>query len=195
MTRRLFISYRRALLDRIEPLVAALARAGIECFLDRDAIDPLAPFPDTIRKGIDDSHALLAVWSAEYGESDHCLAEFKRGWQHARRHNPDIGKRVWVLNPEATADHITAGELDAQNFLGLPVPGEEDDWAKKLAERLRDDIPDSPLGDEMGAPPAPERRNVPTPTDEFTGRNGEMFRIHSRLHPARIGARIPAGSD
>ena len=40
-----FVSYRRTEFARVEPLVRALEAAGIQCFLDRDAIDPLADFP------------------------------------------------------------------------------------------------------------------------------------------------------
>lgn len=49
---RLFVSYRRSQLARVESVVRALEAAGIECFLDQDAIDPLADIPERIRQGI-----------------------------------------------------------------------------------------------------------------------------------------------
>ena len=97
----LFFSYRRSQLDTVRPIVDALRRAGVEVFFDQDAIDPLASFPDKIRQGIASSHALLAWWSQDYGESDHCLAEYRLAWSHARRHSADVAQRLWVLNPEA----------------------------------------------------------------------------------------------
>ena len=108
----LFVSYRRTQIARVEPVVSALRVAGIDCFLDVNDIDPLASFPETIRAGIDCSHAFLAWWSHDYGEPDHCLQEFRRAWQHARRQSSDLARRIWVLNPESTANHITAGGAD-----------------------------------------------------------------------------------
>jgi hypothetical protein len=187
MNGRVFISYRRRLLARVQPVVAALKRAGIGYFLDVEDIDPLEPFPERIRNAIDGSYALMAVWSEDYAQSDHCLAELKRAWQHARRYGPDVGRRVWIVNPEGSANHITAGELAEQNFLALPQPGQENAWVAALKGRLAALVPEGPLADERKGRPAPDRRNVPTPTATFIGRNAEMFRIHSRLHPVRIG--------
>ena len=114
----LFVSYRRSQLARVEPVVRALEAAGIDCFLDQDAIDALADFPERIRQGIGASHALLAWWSADYAASDHCMAEFKLAWQHARRHSSDVGRQgVGAQSRRPAADHIAAGELNSQNFL------------------------------------------------------------------------------
>src|SRR5690242_16073085 len=106
----LFVSYRRSQLTAVRTAVAALEGAGVDCFFDQQDIDPLADFPEEIRQGIDGCHAMLVWWSLDYCESDHCLAELHRAWQHARRHNSDVGRRVWVLNPEKSGHHIFAGE-------------------------------------------------------------------------------------
>lgn len=183
----LFVSYRRTQLARVEPAVRALEAAGVDCFLDQDAIDPLADFPERIRQGIRASHALLAWWSADYAASDHCMAEFTLAWQHARRHSSDVGRRVWVLNPETGAGHIAAGELNSKNFLTPPAAQELPAWAQGLRERLLALLPEGPLACERQPEVAPRLRNVPQPTATFTGRNAELMRIHSKLHPARIG--------
>lgn len=165
----LFVSYRRTQLARVEPAVHALEAAGVECFLDQKAIDPLADFPERIRQGIGASHALLAWWSADYAASDHCLAEFKLAWQHARRQSADVGRRVWVLNPETSAGHIAAGELNSQNFLAPPAPEAMSSWAQQLYERLLPLLPEGPLASEWQPEVAPRLRNVPQPTAVFTG--------------------------
>jgi NB-ARC domain. len=184
----LFISYRRTRTAQVEPMVRALEAAGIACFFDQDAIDPLADFPERICKGIGASHGLLAWWSADYTASDHCMAEFRLAWQHARRQSSDVGRRVWVLNPEASADHIAAGELASQNFLTPPADGAIDTWVEPLRTRLRALLPEGPLASERQVAATPKLRNVPRPTATFTGRNAELMRIHSKLHPPRIGA-------
>jgi hypothetical protein len=128
----LFVNYRRTQFDRVQPVVTALRNVGIECFFDVENIDPLADFPERIRMGIDRSHALLAWWSADYGESDFCLQEFRRAWQHARRHTSDLARRIWIVNPERTVRHIFAGELNSNNFLNPPTADNEADWVDHL---------------------------------------------------------------
>lgn len=188
MVPRLFISYRRTQLGLVRPAVEALRAAGVDCFFDLDDIDPLADFPERVRQGIAESHALLAWWSRDYGESDHCLAEFKLAWQHARRRSSDVGRRVWVLNPEPHAAHVLGGELNAKNFLQPPTPGTEARWAQNLHASLQPLLPEGPLADERKVAPAPRLVNVPPSTHEFTGRKAEMLRIHGALHPPQIGS-------
>jgi len=96
-------------LPRVQPVVKALENIGVGCFLDAESIDPLADFPERIRTGVERSHALLTWWSKDYRESDICLQEFRRAWQHARRQSSDLERRIWVVNPETTAHHIFAG--------------------------------------------------------------------------------------
>jgi len=79
----LFISYRRTQKAPVLRAVEVLRAAGVDCFLDLDDIDPLADFPQRLREGIGASHALLAWWSADYADSDHCLAEFRLAWQQS----------------------------------------------------------------------------------------------------------------
>ena len=102
---RIFVSYRRSRAVAVNEAAAALHAAGCEVFVDRDDIDPLADFPARLRAAIDDSHAVLVWWSADYADSDFCMQELRRGWQQARKLSSDVGRRVWVLNPEATAAH------------------------------------------------------------------------------------------
>ncbi|MCK9387384.1 MAG: toll/interleukin-1 receptor domain-containing protein, partial [Sulfuritalea sp.] len=185
---KVFLSYRRSEHARVLAVKQALDGAGVDAFLDTEAIDPLDDFPKRIAQAIGASHVLLAWWSRDYAESDHCLAEFKLGWQHARRHGPNVGRRVWVLNPETGAGHVTAGELDASNFLRPPAPGAEAAWVQTLLPRLADLLPEGPLDDERGALAAPGPQHpIPIGAEHFVGRNAELMRIHSLTHPPKIG--------
>ena len=183
----LFVSYRRTQTSAVRPVVAALERAGIDCFFDQDDIDPLADFPERVRQGIDDSHALLVWWSADYGDSDHCLAELRRAWQHARRRSSDVGRRIWLLNPENAGHHVFAGELDAKNFLVPPAAADLDTWAQRLTSRLDALLAEGPLADERASLAPGVLRHVPTPNARFTGRGATLLRIHSKLFPPQIG--------
>jgi hypothetical protein len=185
---RLFVSYRRTQLAAVQPVVAALTTAGVVCFLDLQAIDPLADFPQRVREGIDTSHAMLVWWSADYGDSDICLAELRRAWQHARRRSSDVGRRVLVLNPEPGGRHVFAGELNAQNFLTPPAAGQEAGWAAALKQRLDALLPEGPLADEHQALPVPRLRDVPVPGAHFTGRGDTLLRLHSQMFPPQVGA-------
>ena len=190
----LFISYRRTQTVAVRPVVAALERCGIDCFFDQDDIDPLADFPEHVRQGIDASHAMLVWWSTDYGDSDHCLAELRRAWQHARRCSSDVGRRIWVLNPEKEGHHIFAGELNAKNFLVPPAAAEADAWAQGLRPRLHALLPEGPLADERAALVPGALRNVPTPNARFSGRGATLLRIHSKLFPPQIGAQASGAS-
>jgi len=191
---RLFVSYRRSQLAAVRPVVAALQAAGVACFLDVQAIDALADFPQRVREAIDASHAVLVWWSADYGDSELCLAELRRAWQHARRRSSDLGRRLLVLNPEPGAQHVFAGELNAQNFLAPPAAGQHASWAVALKQRLDALLPEGPLADEQRALPMPCLRDVPMPSAHFTGRGATLLRLHSLMFPAQIGAAASAPS-
>lgn len=131
---RPFISYRRSL--RYARQWLRWRTPGWSVSSTSKTLTRSPDFPARVRQGIDASHAMLVWWSADYAESDHCLAEFRRAWQHARRHSSDLGRRVWVLNPEPTAHHIFAGELNSENFLAPPAAEKADEWARALKRRL-----------------------------------------------------------
>lgn len=193
-----FISYRRSQTSLVRPALLALEAAGIRCFFDQHDIDPLAPFPLHLRAAIDSSLAMLIWWSDDYAQSEHCLAEFRRAWQHTRRQSSQLDSRLWLLNPLNTVDHIAAGELGAQNFLQPPQPGHEAAWAQSLASALAPRLAAlrvlGTMADERNSVAnaiAPGTlHGVPQLSTHFTGRNAVLMRIHSRLHPAKVGAQV-----
>jgi hypothetical protein len=217
MQASIFVSYRRAQLESVKPVVAALRGTNIDVFLDVEDIDEFEDFPLRIRQMLSESHALLVWWSLDYAESEHCMHELRLAWQHARRQSSDLARRIWIVNPEPSAHHIFAGELDSNNFLSPPAIGLEAQWAQNLSTRAQRLLPEGPLADERPplhaprglsrfvppllrgsanatvAPPIAEIRisGAPRPPTQFTGRGRELWKIHSLLHPAQI---MPATS-
>ena len=169
-------------------VVASLENAGVDCFFDRESILPLEDFPRRICEAIDRSHAVLVWWSLDYADSAICLDELRRGWQHARRHSSDVGRRIWIVNPEPAGSHIFAGEVESQNYLTSPGVGSEAAWARDLLVRLEALVLEGPLSDERSAVPPPGHYGVPVRPPAFTGRGASLMRIHSKLHPVQIGA-------
>lgn len=184
----LFVSYRRTQSAELQRVLQGFQALGVGYFLDREDIEPLDDFPERLRQGIDGSHAMLVWWSLDYAESSVCMAELRRAWQHARRHSSDVGRRIWIVNPESTAHHVFAGELESKNYLIPPRPGAEKEWARNLLERLNALAAEGPFADERRAQPPPKRYGVELRPDTFTGRDAALMRIHSKLHPARIGS-------
>ncbi|MBU1308084.1 MAG: TIR domain-containing protein, partial [Gammaproteobacteria bacterium] len=181
----LFISYRRTQALAVQAAVAGLEKAGIRCFLDTSDIDPLADFPQVLRGAIANSKALLVWWSADYVDSEHCLAELTLGWQYARAHSSDVSQRIWVVNPELTADHICAGELQSSNLLagnGLHDAMVLAHLTQKLATLT------TPLANEPQAttPVACYGSQAQAVSLHFTGRLRELWQLRSLLHPAKI---------
>jgi tetratricopeptide (TPR) repeat protein len=184
----LFISYRRTQREHVEPLYQALRQVGVEAFLDCDAIDALADFPSRLREGVDRAHAVLVYWSPDYTDSEICMQELKRAFLHARRRSSDVGRRIWICNPASSVDHILSGELARQSYLMPPARGDEVEWATALLPRLTVLLAEGPLADESNPEPAPTLYTVPTTSNEFSGRAADLWRIHARLHPARMEA-------
>jgi len=188
---KLFISYRRSQLVRVEAIKDALEKNGVECFLDVHDIDPLDEFPERIRTGLDNSYAFLAWWSADYAESDFCLQEFRRAWQHARRRSSDLTRRIWIVNPEQHTNHIFAGELNASNF--LPPPGSnQHEWLQDIKQRVDSLVSSGPLCETHDDPLSPRLFGVPAKNSEFSGRARELMSIHNKLHPVRLETHRPA---
>ena len=180
----LFISYCRNQTIAVQAAVACLERAGIRCFLDTSDIDPLADFPEVLRGAIANSKALLVWWSVDYADSEHCMAELTLGWQYARAHSSDVSQRIWVVNPELTADHICAGELQSSNLLAdnsLHDATVIAQLTQKLATLT------TPLSSEQQTVAAVSYGSqAQAVSPHFTGRLREFWQLRSLLHPAKI---------
>ncbi|WP_213998596.1 toll/interleukin-1 receptor domain-containing protein [Arsukibacterium sp.] len=180
----LFISYRRSQALAVQAAVASLEQAGISCFLDTTDIAPLADFPEGLHGAIANSKALLVWWSADYADSEHCMAELTLGWQYARAQSSDVSQRIWVVNPELTTDHICAGELQSSNLLaGNSL--HDATLTAQLTEKLA--TLTTPLSNEQQTVAAASYGSqAQAVSKHFTGRLRELWQLRSLLHPAKI---------
>jgi hypothetical protein len=82
-----FISYRRTNIEFVRRLHQALESEALSVWVDWEDILPASPsYVQDIHSGIDGTHAFVAVFSPDYFESEHCLAEL----QHAIDNNKRI---------------------------------------------------------------------------------------------------------
>lgn len=176
----LFISYRRKDSERVLPLVRALRAEGVSAWLDQSEIDDFAPITDAIRKGLAESKALLAWYSADYPKSRPCQMELTAAFLAAQREG-DPRRRVLVVNPEGVATHIEPIELRDAQYAGAPADAA---GCVALAKRIRDHI--GTLAGALGAilpiaPPSQYGLRL-AGASRFVGRLAELWRIHSALH-------------
>jgi hypothetical protein len=177
-----FISYRRKDSDRVRPLIDALKSLGISVWFDQDDIEEFAPITDKIRDGLANSKALLVWYSVDYPRSRPCQMELTAAFIAAQREG-DPRQRVWVINPEATANHIQPVELCDEQYAQAPKSSAEytslaDHVVKKLADiktHLDAVIP-------LIAPQQYGRKLVTT--RDFVGRVPDLWKLHSALHGA-----------
>jgi len=172
----LFVSYRRKDADRVQPLVAALRECGLRVWLDQSEIHEFAAITDTIRRGLADSRAFLAWYSADYPKSRPCQMELTAAFIEAQ-HGGDVRQRILVVNPEPNASHVLPVELADEQHLPGDEPGH---LAARVAEHVR------PLHGTLGAmvpsflPPQYGRKLVAA--NRFVGRLPDLWAVHSALH-------------
>ncbi|MFG2548893.1 TIR domain-containing protein [Streptomyces sp. NPDC048581] len=170
-----FLSYSRGDVERVRPLVRALRDAGLDVFTDETGVASFAGISDTIRRELARSKALLAFYSTGYPEREACQWELTTAYL-AGLGESDPRRRVMVINPERTTEHIHPVELRDARHASL------DDLAALVADvrahvtRLNAPMPIA----EPGA-----RRwllGTPQPRPDFLGRLSELWQVHSALH-------------
>ena len=190
----LFVSYRRKDSDRVRPLVDALKSRGLSVWFDQNEIDEFAPITDKIRHGLANSKALLAWYSVDYPKSRPCQMELTAAFIAAQREG-DPRQRVWVINPESTADHIQPVELRDEQYAQAPKSSEEyTSLADHVVEKLSDIKTHLDAIIPLVAPRQYGRKLVAT--RDFVGRLPDLWKLHSALHGAEsaiITGESPAG--
>lgn len=91
-----FVSYASADRARIEPLVAALTRAGISVWLDQSAIEGGANYAMEIAEGIERCAALMLMCSAASFASRNVRQEIALGWKYERPYVPLLLEPVTI---------------------------------------------------------------------------------------------------
>jgi hypothetical protein len=177
-----FLSYAWTDRNQVESIRDALDAVGLRLFIDDRAIDNFEPITGHIQKGLSESKVLLAFYSKVYPTRRACQWELTATYLAALQEG-DPARRVLVINPEPTSNHIHPVELrDARHH---PAPAVGDAVAlTRLAESVvrRVDQLTSPLGT-LGPLVRPQWRPVEaTGSTRFVGRLSELWRIHSLLH-------------
>jgi TIR domain len=178
-----FVSYPWADRQAIQPLAQALRDHGLRVFVDNPEIEDFTRITTTITDSLAASRVLLAYYSAAYPTRRACQWELTAVYLAAERAG-DPSRRILVLNPEPTLDHLHPGELRDALASHPPTEGDQAalaELAQAVADRVRE-LP-SPLGEVAPLVPA---RWLPTQglgSTRFVGRLPEMWRLHSALHP------------
>src|SRR5919107_1813910 len=83
-----FISYASADRERVEPVVAALGRAGVAVWLDRQGIAGGGSYALAIAEAIEGCAALVLMTSAASLASRNVRQELALAWRHERPYVP-----------------------------------------------------------------------------------------------------------
>ncbi|MEU5429309.1 toll/interleukin-1 receptor domain-containing protein [Streptomyces olivoreticuli] len=176
-----FLSYSRGDAHRVAPLRDRLLASGLDVFVDEVTVAGFVGISDAIRHGLSRSKALLACYSAAYPERQACQWELTVAYLAGLREG-DPRRRVMVVNPEPTADHIHPVELRDAKHWALPAgPVALDALVEDVTAHV------SALADPIGATetgPAPYwlPGPAPSPAPAFTGRLPYLWQVHSSLH-------------
>ncbi|MCC3768457.1 toll/interleukin-1 receptor domain-containing protein [Streptomyces sp. UNOC14_S4] len=185
-----FLSYSRGDARRIAPLRDRLLASGLRVFVDEVTVVGFAGISDSIRDGLARSKALLAWYSAGYPERLACQWELTAAYL-AGLGEGDPRRRVMVVNPERSADHIHPVELrDARHW---PLPDGPAALDALVADvRAHVAALAGPIGATETVPaahwlPGP----APSPAPSFTGGLPLLWQVHSFLH--RYAAPLTTG--
>lgn len=174
-----FISYRHKERNAVRPLVETLRAEGLSVWFDERDIGDFASITGEIRKGLAGSKALLAWYSADYPLSRPCQMELTAAFIAAAR-DGDVRRRVMVVNPSPSGEHIYPIQL--RDALFRSAPGNEAGvtaLAKAMAAHVR--RLDTSLGAVL---PTNSPRQYPLPltgSSRFVGRLPELWRVHAAL--------------
>ncbi len=195
----IFLSYARADARAVRLVVAALRRRGLRVFVDESGIGEFTSITATITAELARSKALVAYYSVAYPQRRACLWELTAAYLAGQREG-DPRRRVLVLNPEAGAEHVEPVELrDARHWVAAgepPAPAELQALAHRIARHVHGLAGTIGEVEPLAAPPwlpAPSQRAP----GEFVGRLGELWQVHTALHPHAAtlltGATRPGG--
>jgi tetratricopeptide (TPR) repeat protein len=176
-----FFSYRRADVERAQPLLVALEAAGVRVWRDLNDLPDNAPITPEIRNAIAGSKALIALYSADYPLSHGWFEELSTAWIAAQQAGELPYSRVLVLNPESSVDHISRVLREQQSIR----------WSSgftALAERIRAHV-DGLTGSlhKAEALARPEYHPVALiAAPRFVGRVRELWDLHGQLTADRM---------
>ncbi|MFA7431987.1 MAG: tetratricopeptide repeat protein, partial [Rhodospirillaceae bacterium] len=180
-----FISYARADKAPVKRIVAALEHLNLKVFLDEKDIPEFAPISDDLRHGLSQAKILLAYYSLTYPQRRACQWELTAAviaGEGGVAGGTAVQRRVLVVNPLATVDHIEPGTL--RDRLCFALPSADDDAAlADLAAKVRAHVGD--IDTPMTVRSSVKSRLVggvwTRSPNRFVGRLPEMWDIHTNL--------------
>ena len=192
---QVFFSYARSdadatdrFVDRLRTALDAASLAS-NIWIDREAIEACAKWPQRCRDALAASHLLLAWHTPAYAASTYCQQELRLAWiaAHAVAADGEPLERVLLLNAAGKNAYLALGTLAEQNF---PPVSEESAWPaaiEAVLSRLRAlDAGAAAFGAEpINAAPTFYGDALYT-SDRFLGRDRELWKIHQALNPQSI---------
>ena len=191
----LFISYPRADVALVRPLVEELGRLGLSAWFDEREIGDADAITRSIVEGLGQARMLVAWYSQAYTRSRPCQWELTAAYLAAQHEGGDLSRRILVINPEPGADHIQPVELRDRLYLegGAGTADAVVDLARRIAKRL--DRAATWIGDirPLRAPSwlASKRR---VGSNRFVGRVPDLWSVHSGLTAAAVTVVTGAGA-
>jgi hypothetical protein len=186
-----FISYSTTDLPWAEKIEADLQRRGIRCFRDRTALVLGKPWPDHLRRAMDESEHLVVLWSDNARASDwvaHEMTTFELKASSSKGED----RRMFLLELQGNPPPMYASTLSARNLRGSRAystpPDQWDDETKTLWRNEIDRIGDEILG-AANAVPIPLTVVAMTGAEAQTLTGNEMVRSQETLaeHLTRLG--------
>ena len=134
--------------------------------------------------GLAKSKALLAYYSKTYPLRRACQWELTAAYLAAQAEG-DPRRRVLVISPETSADHIDPIELRDARFLKAPS---DDGEMQQLVQAIIKHVAaiEGALPNFRPLDPPPWHGMNPVRYERFVGRFPEMWKIHSALHETRV---------
>jgi len=189
-----FVSYSRTDAGTAVVVADALRGQGLRVFLDDLAVDDFASITGSIADALARSKVLLALYSAEYPQRRACQWELTAAYLAGQREG-DPRRRVLVINPESSTEHVHPVELRDAKHWAWPTPA---DGLRQLTEQVAAHVSgiESPLG--AAGPKAQHVPWLPAPartgSARFIDRLSEQWRIHTALVRHRAPLVAPSGS-
>jgi hypothetical protein len=159
----IFISYASADRERVLPLIAALERAGIPVWIDREGIHGGENYGEEIADAIERCAAFVLMTSAAALTSRNCKQEIALAWRYERTYMP-------LLLEPVTIPKEVAYWLEASQWIEV-LDKPERDWLPQVLAAL------APLGIVLDAPE----------TVTLAGREREQSLLWKKLAAAKGG--------
>ena len=182
---------------RLQPVLQALREAGLKIWYDENELADFESISRCIKGALANSKVLLAYYSTQYPLRRACQWELTAAFLAAACEG-SAPRRVVLINPEPTFDHIHPVELrDAR--IGLSLSNWNKAGVQSLVSSIKDHVLDinGPLADVQTLMPPRWFGTRGVGSTRFVGRLRELWQLHSQLHAtdfALITGAAAAGS-